>query len=53
MYSALVVAVLVVIGFGVPAVVWLTKLLRPPTPEEEKIHRSVEEARRRIDRLFH
>lgn len=53
MYSVLVVAVLVVIGFGVPAVVWLTKLIRPPKPEEERIHRSVEEARRRMDRFLY
>jgi hypothetical protein len=53
MYTALVIGAVFTIVLGVPAVVWLTKLLRPPTPEEEKIHRGVEEARRRIDKLFH
>jgi hypothetical protein len=52
MYTALVISVLFVIGFGVPAVVWLTKLIKPPKPEEEKIHRGVEEARRRMDRYL-
>lgn len=53
MFTALVIGVLLVLGFGVPAVVWLTKLIRPPKPEEEKIHRGVEEARRRMDGFFH
>ena len=52
MYTALAIVVIVVIVMGVPAVVWLTKLIRPPKPEEEKIHRGVEEARKRIDRHF-
>lgn len=38
---------------GVPAVIWLTKLIRPAKPEEEAIHRGVEEARRRIDKFPH
>ncbi len=53
MYTALVIGAIFTVVLGVPAVVWLTKLIRPPTPEEEKIHRGVEEARRRIDKLFH
>jgi hypothetical protein len=53
MYTALIVATVLVIALGVPAAVWLTKLIRPPKPEEEAIHRGVEEARRRIDRLLH
>jgi hypothetical protein len=36
---------------GVPAAVWLTKLIRPPKPEEEAIHRGIEDARRRIDKF--
>jgi len=53
MYTALIVATVLVIALGVPAAVWLTKLIRPPKPEEEKIHRGVEEARRRMDRYLH
>ncbi|SEP39883.1 hypothetical protein SAMN02990966_05706 [Rhodospirillales bacterium URHD0017] len=52
MYTALVIVVIVVITMGVPAVVWLTKLIRPPKPKEERIHRGVEEARKRINRYF-
>lgn len=51
MYTALLVGAFFVLGVGVPIVVWLTKLIRPPKPEEEAIHRRVEEARRRIDRF--
>jgi len=51
MYTALMVGAFFVVGAGVPLVVWLTKLLRPPKPREEAIHRGVEEARRRIDKL--
>jgi hypothetical protein len=42
-----------ILGAGIPVVVWLTKLIRPPKPKEEAIHRGVEEARRRIDRIPH
>jgi len=52
MSTALIVVTIVVIVMGVPAVVWLTKLIRPPKPEEEKIHRGIEEARKRVDRHF-
>ncbi len=51
MFTALMVGAFFVLGVGVPVAVWLTKLLRPPKPEEEAIHRGVEEARRRIDRF--
>jgi hypothetical protein len=53
MYGYLVIAMVLTVALGVPAVVWLTKLIRPPKPEEEAIHRGVEEARRRIDRYPH
>jgi hypothetical protein len=53
MYTALMIAAVFVIALGVPAAVWLTKLIWPPKPKEEAIHRGVEEARRRIDRLLH
>lgn len=53
MYTALVIVAVFTVVLGVPAVVWLTKLIRPAKPEEEAIHRGVEEARRRIDRFPH
>jgi hypothetical protein len=43
--SALIVAV------GVPVALWLTKLVWPPKPKEEAIHRGIEEAGKRIDRF--
>jgi hypothetical protein len=51
MFTTLLVGACFVLGIGVPLVVWLTKLIRPPKPEEEAIHRGVDEARRRIDRF--
>jgi hypothetical protein len=51
MTTILIVGAFFFLGIGVPLVVWLTKLLRPPKPEEESIHRGVDEARRRIDRF--
>ena len=53
MFTALIVATVFVIALGVPVAVWLTKLIWPPKAKEEAIHRGVEEARRRIDRLLH
>jgi hypothetical protein len=53
MYSFLMVSAFFILGIGIPLVVWLTKLVRPPKPDEEAIHRGVEEARRRIDRFPH
>lgn len=53
MYTALIIVTIFTVGVGVPAVVWLTKLIRPPKPEEEAIHRGIEEARRRRDRFIH
>jgi hypothetical protein len=51
MYKVLMIGATFIAIVGVPVVVWLTKLVWPPTPEEEKIHRGVEEASRRIDRF--
>ena len=48
MYTALIIGAIFTVVLGVPAVVWLTKLIRPPKPEEEAIHRGVEEARRPV-----
>ena len=44
MYGYLVIAMVFTVVLGVPAVVWLTKLIRPPKAAEEAIHRGVEEA---------
>jgi len=49
--TVLIIGAILAIAFGVPATVWLTKLIRPPKPEEEKIHREIEAARRRMDRF--
>lgn len=40
-----------IVAVGVPVAVWLTKRIWPPKPQEEKIHRGIEEAGKRIDRL--
>jgi hypothetical protein len=53
MYKVLMIGATFIAVAGVPVVVWLTKLVWPATPEEEKIHRGVEEAGRRIDRFPH
>ena len=45
--TALIIGVIVALVMGVPAFVWLTKLIRPPRAEEEAIHRGIEEARKR------
>jgi hypothetical protein len=50
-YAAMVLGAVLIIGLGVPAVMWLTKLIRPPKPKEEAIHRGIEDARRRLDKL--
>jgi hypothetical protein len=46
-----VIGVVIVLVFGTRGVVWLTQRIWPAGPEEERIHRGVEEARRRIDRF--
>ena len=51
MYTALVIGAVLALVFGTRAVLWLSKLIWPPRPEEEKIHRGVEEARKRFDRF--
>jgi hypothetical protein len=51
MNTVLVIGTVIAIVFGTRAVLWLTKLIWPPKPEEEKIHRGIEEARRRFDRF--
>jgi hypothetical protein len=52
-YKVMMIGASFIVVVGVPAVVWLTKLIWPPKPEEEKIHRGIEEAGRRIDRFPH
>ena len=53
MYTALMIGAVFAVVLGVPAIAWLTKLIRPAKPEEEAIHRGVEEARRRNDRFIY
>lgn len=51
MYKALMIGASLIVVLGMPAVLWLTKLIWPPKPKEEAIHRGIEEAGRRIDRF--
>lgn len=57
MNTALIIGVILALVLAMPAVMWLTKLIRPPKPEDEAIHRKVAEARKdarkRMDRLPH
>jgi len=53
MYKALMIGTTFIVVFGVPVAVWLTKLIWPSKPEEEAIHRGIEDARRQIDRFPH
>jgi len=47
MNTALIIGAIFTLVMGVPAFVWLTKLIRPPKPEEEAIHRGIAEVRKR------
>ena len=55
MTMALMIGVIFTLVLAMPAIMWLTKLIRPPKPEDEAIHRKVAEARKdaskRMDRL--
>ena len=57
MNTALIIGAILTLVLATPAVMWLTKLIRPPEPEEESIHRKVAEARKdarkRMDRIPH
>ena len=57
MNTALIIGAILTLVLATPAVMWLTKLIRPPKPEEESIHRKVAEARKdarkRMDRIPH
>jgi hypothetical protein len=57
MNTALMIGVILTLVLAMPAVLWLTKLIRPPKPEEESIHRKVaqarKDARKRMDRIPH
>jgi hypothetical protein len=57
MNTALIIGVILTLALATPAVIWLTKLIRPPKPEEESIHRKIAEARKdarkRMDRIPH
>ena len=50
MSSLLWVGMALIIGLGVPFCIWISYRIRPPKPEERRIHQGVEEARRRVDR---
>ena len=39
MNTALIIGVILALVLAMPAVMWLTKLIRPPKPEDEAIHR--------------
>lgn len=47
MSTVMIIGVILTVMVAAPAVVWLTKLILPPTPEEEVIHRRIEEIRER------
>lgn len=47
MSTVMIIGAILTVMVAAPAVVWLTKLIRPPTPEEEAIHRGIEEIRQR------
>jgi hypothetical protein len=53
MYVVMLIGAFFIAALALPVVLWLTKRIRPPKPEEEAIHRRVEDARRRIDRIPH
>jgi len=47
MGTALIIGAIFTLVLAGPAAIWLTKLIWPPKPEEEAIHRRIEETRRR------
>ena len=53
MRTALMIVAIFAMVLAVPAIVWLTKLIRLPKPENEAIDRRIEEARRRLDRTHY
>lgn len=53
LYKLLMIGAGFITAVGVPLCVWISYWIKRPKPEEEQIHRGVEEARRRIDRFPH
>ncbi|TAJ96126.1 MAG: hypothetical protein EPO41_07880 [Reyranella sp.] len=47
MTTILIIGAIVTLVLGLPAILWLTKLIWRPKPEEEAIHRGIAETRRR------
>jgi hypothetical protein len=47
MSTVLIIGAILTVVMAAPAVLWLTKLIRPPTPKEEAIHRGIQEIRQR------
>lgn len=50
MKTVLIIGVIALLVLGLPFILWLTKLIRPPKPEEEAIHRGIAQARRDVGR---
>jgi hypothetical protein len=46
MYAASIIVAIFAMVLSVSAVVWLTKLIRPPKPEDEAIRRALSDVRR-------
>jgi di/tricarboxylate transporter len=42
------IGMILILVLGLPAVMWLTKLIRPPKPGAEHIHRKVAETRQKM-----
>jgi hypothetical protein len=58
MGTAMIIGAIFTLTMAGPAILWLTKLIRPPKPKEEAIHRGIakakeREARRRENMPYH
>lgn len=51
LFKVLMIGSTLIVVVGVPVVLWLTKLVWAPKPEEEKVHRGIVEAGKRLDRI--
>lgn len=51
-YALMIVGVVVIVGLGVPAMLWLLNRIRPQTPEQADRERIVYEARQDMRRRF-
>lgn len=48
MNTALIIGVIAILVLALPAVMWLTKLIRPPNPQSENIDRKLAETRKAV-----